>query len=176
MKTMKNLAISVLMSIMAAATFTACTKDDAELSVNGQAAIQGGQRTVLVYMAGHNHLSRFASSDLEEMKQGSKLIGDDQTLLVFVRRNQSGEEPWLGRIHNGEVTDKVTVSQMGIDKQVIYASDPEDAFYSDFQMTDDSYHGVSLFVPQDASAPYAEFYSLFNEDIKCQQWHQRVNF
>jgi hypothetical protein len=132
MKTMKNLAATVLMSILATATFTACSDDTLDYDVQNQKEAaqksndnMGIQRTVLVYMAGRNNLSYFATADLEEMKKGSMKIGDDQALLVFMRRNYDGEEPWLARIKNGQVIDKVTVSDLGISKDELYASDPE---------------------------------------------------
>ena len=130
MKTMKNLAATVLMSILATATFTACSDDSLDYDVQNQKEAQkanentGIQRTVLVYMAGRNNLSYYASADLDEMKKGSKQIGDDQALLVFMRRNYEGE-PWLARIKDGEVIDKVTISDLGISKDELYASDPE---------------------------------------------------
>ena len=129
MKTMKNLAVSVLMSIIAAMTFTACSNDYLESEDNpapqSPTVSFGIRRTVLVYMAGRNNLSMFATADLEEMKQSSKRLGKDQALLVFMRRCHAGEEPWLARIENGELTGKVTVSEMGISKSELYASDPD---------------------------------------------------
>jgi hypothetical protein len=127
MKTMKNMAASVLMSILAAATFTACSENSLDYTVENQpvSVTPKAERTVLVYMAGRNNLSYFAASDLEEMKKGSKLIGNNQALLVFMRRSYNDEEPWLARIQDGNVTDKVTVSQMGISKEELFASDPE---------------------------------------------------
>lgn len=131
MKTMNNLAATMLMSILAAATFTACSNnymdDETEqpTTANSQTTTFGIQRTVLVYMAGRNDLSYYATADLEEMKKGSKQLSKDQALLVFMRRCQNGEEPWLARIENGVVTNKVTISNMGIKKDELYASDPE---------------------------------------------------
>ena len=131
MKTMKNLAVSMLMSIIAAATFTACSKNYMDDDVKNPMEAQKGkvnygmQRTVLVYMAGRNNLSYYAGLDLEEMKQGSKQLGKDQALVVFMRRCRDGEEPWLARIENGQITNKVTISEMGISKDELFASDPE---------------------------------------------------
>ena len=128
---MKNLAVTMLMSILATATFTACSDDSLDYDVKEQKEAQKPvvnnrtQRTVLVYMAGRNNLSYYATADLAEMKEGSMKIGDDQALLVFMRRNYDGEEPWLARIKNGEVIDKVTVSEMGISKDELFASDPD---------------------------------------------------
>jgi hypothetical protein len=131
MKTTKNLAVSVLMSIIAAVTFTACSENYLDYDVDQQMESlksnisYGNQRTVLVYMAGRNDLSLFAGYDLEEMKQGSKQLGNDQALLVFMRRCHNNEKPWLARIQNGEIVNKVTITDMGINKDELYASDPE---------------------------------------------------
>ena len=129
MKTMINLVSLVLMSIVTAATFTACSNymeyDETDYAAAQTIEAAGHQRTVLVYMAGRNNLSYFATADLEEMKQGSLQLDKNQVLLVFMRRNYDGEEPWLARIENGEVTNKVTASDMGINTKEFYASDPE---------------------------------------------------
>lgn len=71
-------------------------------------------KTVLVYMAGRNDLAGIVNVDLNEMKQGSKRLGNNDNLLVFVRRDKSEQLPWLARIKNGVVTDSVSLSDMGI--------------------------------------------------------------
>ena len=50
-------------------------------------------RTVLVYLAGHNNLSSDLEKNVRQIKEGSKAISDG-TLLVFVRTMQSGVIPW----------------------------------------------------------------------------------
>lgn len=129
MNTMKQLTLMIMMTILATTAFTGCSKDaiesDAVMAAGAQQGSVGAHRTVLVYMAGRNNLSRFATDDLREMLEGSKLIDDEQTLLVFMRRGWMNEEPWLARIKNGEVTDKVSLSEMGIHKEDTYVSDPE---------------------------------------------------
>lgn len=132
MKTKKNLAVSVLMSIIAVAAmnvFTACSENYLDYEDNpiaqGSAISYGNQRTVLVYIAGRNNLSLFAGYDLQELKEGSKQLAKDQALLVFMRRGYNDEEPWLARIQNGEIVNKVTISDMGINKDQLYVSDPE---------------------------------------------------
>lgn len=143
MKTKQNLVSLVLMSIVTAATvfgFTACTQDDYDMTDNH---IQPGKkatpakntsigRTVLIYMAGKNDLSsdrhHYLNEDLEEIKEGSRKIGSDDCLLVFVRRYQKDnnlETPWLARIQDGQVTDSVSVRDMGITKEDARACDPE---------------------------------------------------
>ncbi len=144
MKAMKNLAKLMLMSILTAATtvsFTACTSDD-DLMTNENGAADMGptrqvvqpERTVLVYMAGKNDLTKnqnnvdFLEADLKEIKEGSKKLSDRDCILVFVRRYQDDnnlETPWLARIWRGEVTDSVSVTDMGISTSDARACDPE---------------------------------------------------
>ncbi len=71
-------------------------------------------KTVLVYMAGRNNLAGIVNNDLNEMKQGSKCLGSNDNLLVFVRRDKTDKLPWLARVKNGVVTDSVSLSDMGI--------------------------------------------------------------
>ena len=146
MKTKNNLVNLVLMSIVTAATvfgFTACDQaDDMLPTTNG--AKSGKQatttpaknapitRTVLIYMAGKNDLSsdrrHYVNEDLEEIKEGSRKLNSSDCLLVFVRRYQKDnnlETPWLARVQNGQITDSVSVSDMGITKDDARACDPE---------------------------------------------------
>ena len=130
---MKNLVKTMLMSILTVGTmmtFTACSKEDNMLmdldrkaqliaSMNAPA-----ERTVLVYLAGKNNLSKSLQTNLEQMKAGSKYIGNN-TLLAFVRRDKQGEQPWLARISNGELTDSVSLDDMGICTSNMQACNPE---------------------------------------------------
>jgi hypothetical protein len=111
-------------------SFTACSSDDDMLmtakssetmNFNQYAA---AERTVLVYLAGKNNLSQLLQTNLEQMKAGSRRIGNN-TLLVFVRRDIQGEKPWLARISNGELTDSVSLDDMGIGTSNIQACNPE---------------------------------------------------
>ncbi len=144
MKTMKNLAKLVLMSILTAATtvsFTACTSEDELMSNENWTADKGStrqpmqpERTVLIYMAGKNDLTMnenkidYLEKDMKEIKEGSKKLSDKDCILVFVRRYQKDnmiETPWLARIWRGEVTDSVSVADMGISMSDARACDPE---------------------------------------------------
>ena len=143
MKTKKNLVKLVLMSIVTVATvfgFTACSEDTLEESygmAEKKAAADKSMsigRTVLIYMAGKNDLTHnnncrnYVNEDLEEIKEGSRKLSSNDCLLVFVRRYLNGnnlETPWLARIQNGEVTDSVSVRDMGIMKEDARACDPE---------------------------------------------------
>ena len=117
--------IAATLIMMGNVTLTSCTgtiDDIAEGLVNGIAdqiidtKSNPQSKTVLVYMAGKNDLNDAVSSDLNEMKLGSKQLSDNDNLLVFVCRykGQSNETPWLGRIKNGEVIDSLSINDMGI--------------------------------------------------------------
>ena len=90
---------------------TACSKDDVPATRGGDAA---NAKTILIYMAGKNDLSYALERNLKQIKDGSKHIGENDNLLVFVRRNNGLEEPWLARIKSGVVTDSMSLSNMGI--------------------------------------------------------------
>ena len=133
MTTMKNLVKMMLMSILTVATmmsFTACSSDDEVLNeVNENLQMNksrhvASERTVLVYLAGKNNLSKLLQTNLEQMKAGSKHIGNN-TLLVFVRRDIQGEKPWLARVSNGELTDSVSLDDMGIGTGNMQACNPD---------------------------------------------------
>jgi hypothetical protein len=96
-------------------------KNSETMNFNQYAA---AERTVLVYLAGKNNLSQLLQTNLEQMKAGSRRIGNN-TLLVFVRRDIQGEKPWLARISNGELTDSVSLDDMGIGTSNIQACNPE---------------------------------------------------
>jgi len=133
MTTKKNLVKTMLMSILTVGTmmsFTACSSDDAVLDeVNNSMQSKTSrnataERTVLVYLAGKNNLSESLQTNLEQMKAGSKCIGNN-TLLAFVRRDIQGEQPWLARVSNGELTDSVSLDDMGISTSNMQACNPE---------------------------------------------------
>ena len=133
MTTIKNLVKTMLVSILTAGTmmsFTACSSDNEVLSeVNDNLQLNASryaaaERTVLVYLAGKNNLSQSLQTNLEQMKAGSRPIGNN-TLLVFVRRDMQGEKPWLARVNNGELTDSVSLDDMGFGKSNMQACNPE---------------------------------------------------
>ena len=133
MATKKILVKTMLMSILTVGTmmsFTACSSDDEVLDeVNNSMQSKTSrnataERTVLVYLAGKNNLSESLQTNLEQMKAGSKCIGNN-TLLAFVRRDIQGEQPWLARVSNGELTDSVSLDDMGISTSNMQACNPE---------------------------------------------------
>ena len=109
-------AVRMMMVVM----MTACSSDDDAFEPVQPASKKDVSRTVdqaktvLVYMAGRNNLASIVNVDLNEMKQGSKRLGSNDNLLVFVRRDKTEKMPWLARIKNGVVTDSVSLSDMGI--------------------------------------------------------------
>lgn len=111
----------ILIAICALVVLASCHKDDPEEEVMAD-------RTVLVYMSGENSLSSFANNDLNELKTGSKSIGNNN-LVVFVDRSDSKELPWLARLQDGKVTDSVSVKDMNIQPTEGYVQD--DPYASD---------------------------------------------
>ena len=120
---MKTNIFSVAVLVMVV-LMTACDNED-NWSDRRSAKVSDA-KTVLVYIAGRNDLTTAVEPDLKEIKEGSKKLGPNDNLLVFVRRYNDGAQPWLARIKNGEVTDSVSLSDMGVtssdDQQ--RASDP----------------------------------------------------
>ena len=84
---------------------TACHKDDSPKE------IELPERTVIVYMAGENNLNSFVNEDLDEMKQGSKNIGNNN-LVVFVDKAES-QLPYILNIKNGKTVDSVECTRDG---------------------------------------------------------------
>ena len=44
-------------------------------------------------------------------------------------------------------------------------------FYTDFEMTEEKFHGVSIFIQQD---PMEGNYAKYNEDIKQMEWYNVI--
>lgn len=84
MKKIKILSLLVCLI----ALFTACHDEEDKTNY--------GSRTVLVYIAGDNSLSRFASEDLNEMIEGMQSVDDNRNnLLVYMDK---GSNPKLIRL------------------------------------------------------------------------------
>lgn len=131
MKTVNTLVKLMLLGILTAGMmmFTACSSDDDVLNeADGSTAMTQQtaptDRTVLVYLAGHNDLNKVLELNVAQIKKGSKGMSSG-TLLVFVRTLESGKTPWLARIVNGQVRDSVSVKDLGINVNGNYACDPE---------------------------------------------------
>ena len=95
---------------------TACSKDDNDKTPQ--------TRTVLIYMSAENSLSSESDLDLEEVKEGSLQLSDDDFLLVYYDRAKKDELPWLARIVRGQLTDSVSIADMQISDKDEYASNP----------------------------------------------------
>ena len=90
--------------------FGACEKDDNNSDPDVPDVPQGAERTVLIYMAADNNLSSLAGNDLQEMKEGSKKLGDRQNLIVFV--DMSDPNPsYIARIKDGKLVDSTFISE-----------------------------------------------------------------
>lgn len=123
MATKKNLVIMMFMSIATAVSFsfTACSNEDdpvanarnANKAMNPVIAPSADAKTVLIYLAGGNDLKDALRKDLKECKEGSKHLRDNENLIVFVRFHKE-RESWIARLKNGEVTDSVSLSDLGI--------------------------------------------------------------
>ncbi len=117
MTTKKNLVKMMLMSIATAVSvsFSACSNEDdpvANARDNG-AECPANAKTVLIYLAGGNDLAGVLKDNLQDCKEGSKHLRDNENLIVFARFHKAGES-WVVRLKNGEVTDSVSLSDLGI--------------------------------------------------------------
>ena len=95
-------------------SFAAChDDDDPEPEVPGlpgqpKEARGNFDRTVLVYVAGENNLSYFIDSELQEMRQGSKEIGNN-ALLVFIDDSDDTHMPYMLWIKDGMTADSISL-------------------------------------------------------------------
>lgn len=103
---------------------TACHDDD---EPEGYTPAARASRTVLVYMSGENNLTvtsgvRFLYNDLQEIIEGSKVLGADQRLLVFVdslnTNSQQSSTPFIIEVHDGKARELYKYDHH------FYASDP----------------------------------------------------
>ena len=119
----KNLVKIMLMCIATAAcvTFGACSGEDDPVAPAREArpaetpsTIPGaGAKTVLIYLAGGNDLKGVLKQNLKDCKEGSRRLRDNERLIVFARFRNEGES-WVARLKNGEVTDSVSLKDLGI--------------------------------------------------------------
>ena len=108
---MKKILFFVCLTLLAA-----CCKDDNDKTPQ--------TRTVLIYMSAENSLSPESTMDLEEIKEGSLQLSDEDYLLVYFDRAKKDELPWLARIVRGQLADSVSIADMQISDKDEYASDP----------------------------------------------------
>ena len=121
MTTKKNLVKIMLMSIATAVCFSfgACSNEDDPVAAARETAaeipanVPGDAKTVLIYLAGGNDLKNVLKQNLKDCKEGSKRLRDNENLIVFARFRNEGES-WVARLKNGEVTDLVSLKDLGI--------------------------------------------------------------
>lgn len=89
---------------IAALLLSACSSDDNDPQIPTEP-----ERSVLIYMAGENNLSSFADDDLTEIKEGSKLLKDNQNLIVYVDRYT--KKPYMARVKDGVLVDSVDMEE-----------------------------------------------------------------
>lgn len=93
--------------------FTACKKDEIEEVDN-----PADHRTVLIYVAGENTLSKFFVAELAEIIAGSRSMQKGDHLLVYIDVADKFHNPYLLDVSQG---DTVTIHQYTQDS---YAGDP----------------------------------------------------
>ena len=109
---MKHLLILITSILL----LTACGKDDSK------EIPRTSKRTVIVYMSAETNLSDYAQSDINEMIQGRRQVGDDCNLVIYVDRASRTEMPFIARI-TGKTDNPVdTLYKYPTD---FYSSDPE---------------------------------------------------
>ena len=90
--------------LAAALMLTACHKDKHEDEPQ-----QPATQSVLVYIAGDNNLQQFIIDDVKQMMEGSKLLGKDCNLLLFV--DQKGKRPYFMKLENGDTLRVKTLDE-----------------------------------------------------------------
>ena len=111
-KKKKTTMQKLLCLLCAALMLGACRSDEEE---EGDGLLN---RTVLVYISGENTLSSFIDKEFQEMRVGSRGIGNN-ALVVYVDDCNSERPPYIMRIVEGQTTDSVAMESDQL------ASDPE---------------------------------------------------
>ena len=101
----RSSVVSLLLMLTLMVGLSSCSKDDdgpCRPWKEGKV-----QRTVLVYMAADNNLSQYSylRDDLKEIVAGSRLLNDDQRLLIFVdsiNRNTNAGTSCILECHGGQ--------------------------------------------------------------------------
>lgn len=119
--------------------FASCNKHSDEPEPEPEPTV--GRRTVLVYVAGENRLTKYFGSELEEMRKGSKLLGKDDHLLVYVDVSDRNRHPHIIEVSQG---DTATIYQY---PEESLASDPDqmlDAISRAFTLRPARSYGLTL--------------------------------
>ena len=112
----------LLLALGTLVALAACSSDDDPAN---DFVPQSCERTVIVYMSGENSLTGYVNTNLKQMKEGSRQLSPSSCLLAFVDKSKVSELPWLARIRDSQVTDSVSLADMGISQKDEYASDPQ---------------------------------------------------
>lgn len=134
--------LKYLFCLSLALFLAACANDDD----NSDPIDLLSRRTIMVYTCGDNNISGSLEKDLEEMKEGSKLLSPDCNLIVFADFNS--KNPYIVEISNGQSR---TVKKYNND---FYATSP-DSMLSVFQWIVDNYpaYEYSLVMEGHGSGP-----------------------
>lgn len=99
--------IHIILSLLAIC-FAACNSDNTPeptpMPPSGKS-----ERTILIYMAAHNNLSNYSEEDINEMKEGSKNLNDNQKLIIFVDDKSSKEKSYFIQVKNGKLIDSTLI-------------------------------------------------------------------
>ena len=114
MTRMKQLLISISLLLL----FVACSKEHD----NNDGPLTKGRRTVIVYMSGRNTLSRFTSSDFQELVNGGSKIPSNDRLVVFLSRISDKEKQAIIRITGDK---KQPVDTLYKYQDSFYTSEPD---------------------------------------------------
>ena len=114
----------IIILFCALACLVACHDDDE--ATEWTAPAKAG-RSVMVYMSGENNLTvykgdRYLQNDLAEIVEGSKYLGDNDRLFVFVdslgtKKDEKGK-PYIIEVHGGKIFKRVEYTED------FYACDP----------------------------------------------------
>jgi len=101
-----------------ALTLQGCSSDGDTLSAHQ------GEHTILIYMAAENNLTSDVTRNLQEVKEGSLQLSDNSNVVIYVDRASAKELPWMARVVRGQITDSVSLRDMGISDKDELTSDP----------------------------------------------------
>lgn len=126
---MKKMNFRFLLCICLGLFFLTSCEDEPDVVVTPK-------RTVLVYMAADNSLSRFAVSDLAEMREGLMSTNGELCLLVYVDTGSSQFSPRLIELRKKSGTVVETVVQEYGDRNSVGAEETREVFNDVFNNPD----------------------------------------
>ena len=96
----------IILFTMLLTLFTACSsgEETTDGGTGGNTTPTVSDRTVLIYISGENTLSSYINDELQELKEGSKGLGNN-TLAVYIDAADASNKPYIVRIKEGEMTD-----------------------------------------------------------------------